>query len=179
MILLFFSLLDFPQLVYISYNEVQNCTSLWTEVNRYSLNLLAMFSVDLLCCKTLLTYVPLTDGRQVSQLQISLGKSKLMPSFTLLSFMCLDMLSWRKYTYPDGAKDILKTIDDSKKKESFYVLYSIHGLIEVHYYNGYLSNLDLTSLFIDWSPDIFHQFSTVKLWILWFSSKKEGIPNRK
>lgn len=81
-----------------------------------SLNLLAVFSVDLLCRGTLLTYVLTPDARHLNQLQTSLGKSRLIPSLTLLSFMYLDMLSWRKYTYPDGAEDIKKTEDDSRKK---------------------------------------------------------------
>lgn len=91
---------------------VQVLEQKWTGT---SLNLLAMFSVDL-SKGTLLTYVLTTDGRQVSQLQISLGKSRLIPSSNLLSFMYLDMLSWRKYTYLDGAEDIKKTEDDSRKK---------------------------------------------------------------
>lgn len=66
----------------------------------------------------------------------------LIPSFTLLSFTHMDMASWRNYRYPDRAEDI-KITDDSRKEYSFYIIYAMRGLIEVHDCNDWLSNLDL------------------------------------
>lgn len=76
-----------------------------------------MYTIGLLCCEgTLLTHILIIDGSQVTHVKFSLGKSTLIPSLILLSFMYMDMASSKKYRYPDETEDIKVTEDYSRKE---------------------------------------------------------------